>query len=642
MNPKRVKAIHETRQNGKGITTLNGKQDDKDAEGWGIVGFDTEYNTDEDYTISYQLYATEEQNAFIPGPTKLTIRDIAKRARVLLPKHIRKVLICSYYNTAEFSQTDDDFWNDSKLSIYPAHPSGILHIRGQEPDPLNEGQQFEFFYFDLWHWFASMKNSSLYRVSEMLGFEKREYDVTRLTLRNLNDPKFVEYATHDARLCVEIFNRLDSTFREINGVSIISRATPANAAQASFRRNYLKQDVERPKRPVRNLALRSNWGGRAECGYVGTASDIFEHDADSLYPRATLLLPNLPAAGQWKMGMPDDLERKEGFVDVEFIFDGEERWPCLPVYNQGSLIFPLKGRSCCTFSEIRSAFKREGFKIRHIYSSCWYQEGIHDEFHSFLADNIRLKEQNNDNAAIRAVAKLNMNSAIGKFVQNRGGFDYNLVSSFLREHPNEQKLAALYYGGQVLPDIEWLEDHGREEIADWFNYPVRLGASFYPEWHTLILGKARSVVADAIYDNDSYPDILTISTDAIHIPTSKLPRTTVPFKLEHGPDLFMGFNFRRHLSLDPETFTVRGIAHHGMPMSSRDAAAMMAMSNHDERIRVIVRGMTTAREAIKTGKRFGESKTREMTIDFKPDSKRRLSDSGWTYPWNSIEQMVET
>lgn len=643
----------------RGITKLVGTAEDERSAGWTIVGFDSEYNTKRDELISYQLYASEETQRIIPGPKRLSVREIAGEARNLVGRYAKRILLVSYFNTAELSQLSTGFWTDSSLKIYPAHPSGILHIEGRhqtgtEYDRRNVGD-YEFFFFDLWHWFASMKNNSLYAVAEMLGYEKLDWhrkgeshqqSISTLRANDLHNRQFREYAIHDAKLCVNIFNKLDSTFRDINRVSIISRPTPANASQASFRRNYLKKNLDKPHHQIRKLALQANWGGRAECGFVGSQQGIYEFDADSLYPRALLLLPNLPGPNEWHRNVPSNLEGIEGFIDIDFQFkDTEEVWPNLPVYFRGSLIFPREGRSKCTIGELRAALQRDGFTIIKIHNIVWYSQGSYGEFHSFIRDQLRLKEENNDNAAIRAVAKLNMNSAIGKFVQWKGGYNYNLVAEYLEEYKiNDPHIMRLMYDGKILPEMEWLDKHGldRSDPTSWYRQPIRLGASFYPEWHTLILGKAREQISLAVYNNPEYPRCLTIATDALYIPSDRISgREAVPFKRERGPMVFKPFRTRRHLSIGTDGQTLVA-AHHGMPMSSSEAAYMMALSNHEEKIVVNARGMYTAREAIHKDGRFGQSKSRSITINFEPDTKRRLSDSGWTYPWLTIEQMCNS
>ena len=46
-----------------GITPLKGEDEAEKGEGWAIIGLDTEFNTRELYTISYQLYFDEASDA---------------------------------------------------------------------------------------------------------------------------------------------------------------------------------------------------------------------------------------------------------------------------------------------------------------------------------------------------------------------------------------------------------------------------------------------------------------------------------------------------------------------------------------------------------------------------------------------------
>lgn len=48
-----------------------------------------------------------------------------------------------------------------------------------------------------------------------------------------------------------------------------------------------------------------------------------------------------------------------GFAEVDFEYPNHVKIPCLPVHTKHGLVYPLKGRSCCTSYELSLA-KRQG------------------------------------------------------------------------------------------------------------------------------------------------------------------------------------------------------------------------------------------------------------------------------------------
>src|SRR4029077_7167663 len=233
---------------GRGLEPLR-RIDGTGFQKWTRICFDTEYTNDGKTTISYQLYGDEKRQIFIPGPKRLAIGDLVKAVRKLYyPVKVRRVIFPAYFNVAEFSQFETPFWYE-QVKVFQVHPAGIYHVRGIfEPFEFMPGEvelyETEFYFYDLWHFFASMKDNRLHAVAEYFGFKKLEYDVTNLTAAHRNDPVFREYAMNDAKIAVQIFDRLFETYKKVNGVSIISCPTPASASMRSFKRSYLKRVVK--------------------------------------------------------------------------------------------------------------------------------------------------------------------------------------------------------------------------------------------------------------------------------------------------------------------------------------------------------------------------------------------------------------
>jgi DNA polymerase type B, organellar and viral len=643
MKEKRVDEIFATSGSlGKSIKQLVGEYDDAKGEGWFVCGFDSEYNSKRGLTISYQLYGENGRQSFIRGPEKLSLRHIAYRAYLLGNRRYNKILISSYFNTAELSQLTEPFWNDLNLKFYQVHPNSIFHIEGEEKLPRdgvihNEISHYQFLFFDIWHFFASMKGDTrLASVAEHFGERKLEYDVTDLQLSNNDDPEFEKYAMNDARLNAVLFRIIDNTYRQISNVNIIARPTPANAALASYRRQYLRGEIRSPASEIRRLALFADWGGRVESGYVGKLSGVHEWDADSLYPRATLLLPNLPNSHDW-LSLSVNQECPsfgEGVVNVRFKFQKDEEWPCLPVWGGTALYFPLSGVSYCTLGELRAAIGRNvSYQIIQGY---YYLHGSVSSFHEFLRDQIHLKETGNP--AIRAVAKANMNAGIGKFAQNHGGPNYERARKYIQEHPDEfddsDAMAMVFAGQYYVKEVD--SDH-----LDNFSDKVKLGSTFYPEWHALILGKAREIMARQIWNLPEYPRCLMVSTDSMCTTNGASVGSfqIVPFKHEFGPCQFQGVRSRLYSLTDGEI--VLKVAHHGIPRIKMPKGDMkyleyinniIIMAEGYGELNLPVEGFKTLKEAVMTHDGFGALKERKVKLKPMFDGKRRLGGDGWTHP----------
>jgi hypothetical protein len=642
-----------------GLTPIRGRWDDERSSGWYICGFDSEYGDKGRTLISYQLYGENENSEFIAGPERLSCFDIARRAYALSERRYKKILLPAYYNTAELGQFSTPFWEEPDVVFYQVHPSGLFHIEGKVyKDDCGHSRsnnpnvktcvygckerklEFEFLYFDLWHFFASMRtNSSLYAVAEKFGLQKLDYDVTALTLDNLNDPNFRAYGLNDAKLAMRIFRTLDDTYRKFAGVSIISRPTPANAALASFRRTYLRTKVRAPSPSLRRLALLCDWGGRVECGFVGGIAGVYEWDADSLYPRSTLLFEGLPDFHDWVDGIQID-ERTEGFVHCYFRFPDDEEWPNLPVWSETALYFPLQGESFCTIGELRAAITR-GCRYK-IVEIAGFRGGSRFEYQAAIRDALHLKESSEGNEPVRAVAKLNMNAGIGKFAQNKGGVDYSLARQYIREHDDEleQKHKNLIYANKFR--YAEYAPNGDVVYRD-FSRTVNLGSGFYPEWHSLILGKAREVVARAIWALPSYPKLLMVSTDSLHVDREQIGRTEVPFKLEFGPAFFKAIRSRVHVLKDGSK--ILKIAHHGIPKirarnplisPTQYTSNLILMADGNDEVQLPIEGFKTLREAVLSFDRFGAEKVREHRFHAFPDNKRVVDSMGWTHPIRNV------
>jgi hypothetical protein len=186
----------------------------------------------------------------------------------------------------------------------------------------------------------------------------------------------------------------------------------------------------------------------------------------------------------------------------------------------------------------------------------------------------------------------------------------------MQEGEADPSIIGDYYAGIIDPEN--------------FRLDVRLGAGFYPEWHTLILGKARAVVADAIYNLPDYPRILMVSTDSVHVPSNRIGHTEVRFNHQFGPVFFKSIRSRVHLSMDHGR--VVKLAKHAMPIPKAEAVQLILASKHKEVVFKQYQRMKTLREAILSEDQIMAPKDCRIHIDLRPDAKRRVDSRGFSHP----------
>ena len=164
-------------------------------------------------------------------------------------------------------------------------------------------------------------------------------------------------------------------------------------------------------------------GGRNEQYFFG-AGDVghwFDYDLRSAYPTAMSLIPRpnwqsvfeVKDLNYWKTCDPDDLS----FFYVDFDFTKNPvRFPVIPIRTQYGLIYPLKGRSCCTAAEIVAA-RNLGAEITQI--RCVKAEADKNDrpFKDFILFCIKKRNQYPKDSLRRLIWKEMTNGTYGKLAQ---------------------------------------------------------------------------------------------------------------------------------------------------------------------------------------------------------------------------------
>lgn len=600
-----------------------------------VLGFDCEYDSQTQEIVCYQI-SDGTHTALREATDDLTWPELAHWVRTLLRKwgyqltKAKNILLVSHFSTAELSHIHD-FWRHSSVrrvspqqvynASYRVTSSQILHV------------------VDLYHFF----NAGLAKVAKTFGEKKLDFDTTNVSRKSLLDPKFREYSVHDAMLCARIFNKFRERIWSEHGVDVVRYPTPASVAMAVYRKAWLPDDLPAPDKKVRRAAWRSLWGGRAEAYRQGDwKGDFALRDVVSLYPTSTENLGPLPTAGDWTQRTSPVTWR--GFCNVSFQFKEGDLAPCIPVWVNDRLIFPLRGRGWCTLMEAKAAQDLGAeltFHEVHEYTNG--DDSLARFMAHWKAEKKRCKDEGDKVG--ETLAKLFMNALIGKLSQHKGDADIE-----------DLKACAEAIG---VP-IEVVLDPG-------FHHPLkpvsapRIGGNIMPEWSALILGQARASMAYLLHATTPF----ICSTDSLLVPKTenalidRLAKTlnvkltnknenewvddekTGKQKRKVCPDcshpipvsIVRIVRNRAYAGLCPHGKVVWSATHAIHLPKREDKAARFLLSDDTSYMKSLRLGLKTA---IRSGERFFSDKPAiKMRFKRSWDQKRRLSVDGTTRPWES-------
>lgn len=561
---------------------------------WPVLSLDTEY-TREAKLVCWQTADGIAPPELHTGALSVdALADATRRARGTS----RDVVVVTYFSLAEL-QFLPVFAEAFKIREY---------ARGSLDCTLTASCGTRLHIYDVARYFDGM---GLAAASRDLGLEqeKLSYDVTHVTHESLRDQRFIAYALRDAEVTLALYERMRSAW-EAEGVDLLRTRTPAACAAARFRGHYLTEPVGLPGGSVRSLGLRAAWGGRAEAFARGEWPRVWEYDLSSAYPSAAISLRVMPRARDWRpLRSLSGAARawRGGFVRVSFAFPRTCLFPSLPVFDDGTLLYPREGHSYCTLHEALAA-RRQGARLR-LYDGHVFRAGT-----TALADmmgDLLGRRRATTEPAERRVLKLAANSLIGKFVQHR-----------LTPGAADVETVALSLG---VP-ISALAGLGRTElIALGWEPACKIGSSWAPEWNALITGHVRAQLGEAI-----------VSTSPVYCATDAV-WTTAPWDdappawelKREGPALVA----RTRLGILGEK-----TVHHAW--ASREAAtralrAGVAGADYQHR-----RPLHFV-EALRKRKTLGTWVSEARKGSTRWDGKRELLLDGTTLPWQTVQAWRE-
>jgi len=204
-----------------------------------------------------------------------------------------------------------------------------------------------------------------------------------------------------------------------------------------------------------------------------------------------LTVPFYGGKSNFLLILEDLFNQLQGFVDIEFEFPDSFLYPCLPYAERKKLYFPSKGRSCCTFSELRAALNfGASIEINRGYVFLPGELERDHPLKPYFQELFNHKKAAQKGTIDYQRYKFLMNALIGKFCQRlRLGDDLALIKNKTLSHVQSPK--------------------GQQKRKKYYE----VGLGWAPEWASLIEGKSRSIMAEFIAKGT-----LFVSTDSVLLP----------------------------------------------------------------------------------------------------------------------------
>ncbi len=578
-----------------------------------IVGFDTEYTSKGAELISIQLWH-KDRSAWLPWPKgkKLTPQFLYIEALKLVGKTDGDLILVTYFSLAE-------------LQFLPVVSKGI-QIREYSRGSLDvafpiPGSAHLLRVFDLCRWFDGR---GLAAAAKAMKLRKLDYDTKNVTRSCLRSKKFREYAMHDAYLCYEIMRRLRAQFMDSTNIDPLVAKTPASAAASAFRHKYIEEKFYNDSNRARYCACRGTWGGRAEAFARGKLTGQYkEYDFTSAYPLSEIRLGQMPIQGSWRQHKSIRALRAAlgGFCEISFTYPQQTRYPGLPVYTKDAMIYPLSGRSWCTYEEAKQALE-DGADIR-LMEAWGYHHGT-----SALSDFLQwtLDERKHAVGAGKVMFKLLGNSIIGKLAQQ------------ISKVPLDELYRIAEAEGYLLDDMFDLTT--AELIALGCRHMVSVGAIFMPEWNGLITGYTRAALAELVRTGNA----VYCHTDSAWC--QKRPSgERLPFDVKSsGPATVIRTRFAsigRPLSVRGVREGKTHVAHHSIWDLEASCKMLRGFTGQTETHVYEKRRPLKLRESVKTKRRLGEWVLESRRGSTAWCGKRRLLKDGTTAPWQSAVEYLD-
>jgi len=221
-------------------------------------------------------------------------------------------------------------------------------------------------------------------------------------------------------------------------------------------------------------------------------------DFEALYPNSAIWqsLPNCLTKWEKAPDIKTIIKRNlQGYIHIKFKYPSNHFYTSLPVRATTllRLHFPLEGETWVTCEETKIA-SQQGAKIE-VLNGRVFEPTENEEEHMlkpFMQEIIKWKKNAKKGTLEYEEAKMLMNTLIGKFLQKTEPYPLDEI----------QEISLQYDDQELFQRIMRTREKAK------FKKHCEAGSTWCPEWFSLILGKARSIMAQIIPHQ-----CVTISTD---------------------------------------------------------------------------------------------------------------------------------
>lgn len=633
-----------------------------------VCGFDTEYEGARLY--SYQV--SHAGQALYVRTDRLTCHDLYDALVSIIPDYDPKVPIyaCSWWNDAELSHMNNVLDDAYRMSASSGRSWKYCWVHPDDQDTVmvgdvprkcaRKGARKLFIYDISVHFRASLK-----AVAPIFGLEKLDWDFDEIPTGQAVDlPGFREYAENDAIITEGIAVGYRTQAWETLGLDIMIFNTPAKLGMGDYRKNWLECGVDQRNTDLRYASLRCAHGARSEA-YATYREHVREYDFPGLYPNCAVAIGRLPRGEDWEPVRRGQYRYDRtvlgGLVLAEFEIPEGRLCPIGVETAREGWVWPRTGLQWTTTYECDQALAVGGSVWVH---DGWvFRDGVRS-FSEFCAHHLERKDHY-DKASkacngsgvqaqvLRTLHKNIGNHTIGKLYNYKGGLDLDRV--------RELAAANVCSVQDILSASKFVDLSGTVHAISALAINVNK-TSWMPEWHALIIGKAR---AELFRVARQAQGLVMLSTDSVICQSLAHDEDTdVPWVEDKSQEDMCCYATRTKSYIlfpdDAEAALHRGdaaawsegncqrwkCAHHGIHMTTQQAfqyilgrfRTLTPMSGEvltgytsKPKIGTLIQGMRSKDIA------WGVSYTRAMLMYWGWDQKRFLDPGDVSEPWHSAE-----
>ncbi len=408
-----------------------------------FVGLDSEYDASDSYTpISTQLSVQHDKQGYFLEHVgrQLSFYEVVNFLHEKYPDFDSYLVVC-HFSKAEmlgFSDGLDIVLGGGFLDINKTFTGTTIFI-------TSNGREIQVELIDTF----LLTFQSLETLGGWLGMEKLDSHGYRSTGQMLrwfyeNPDEFKKYALRDSEITIEFYVKymeflascgLAVNIRTIGGCYEKSLAMLLNKSDRRRNLGYGRKPIVKKGKlagyrlDTSKLAMeleRCYYGGRNEVYVVGEfEKEVYDYDLRSAYATFLSLIPewDLSKSLRFKSakGLYEYIKTNPlavGYVDLDFQFRNDVRYPSIPIKTPNGLVFLRSGTSCISLQEFLVSFP---YLNRVKINSCTVyhptkSSSIISEFTTHLR-NLRLQMKRDGNKFGSEILKLIVNSGYGKTSQ---------------------------------------------------------------------------------------------------------------------------------------------------------------------------------------------------------------------------------